>query len=39
MGGLGAVIEAVGVLAGFAAKGEEVELIAVGMLAVRADGF
>ena len=36
---LGAVVEAVGVVAGVAAEGEEVELVAVGELAVRADGF
>ena len=37
--GFGAVVEAVGSFAGFAAKGEEVELVAVGVLAVGAYGF
>ena len=39
VGGFGAVIEAVGSFAGFAAEGEEVELVAVGVLTVGADGF
>ena len=39
MGSLGTVIEAIGVSTGFATKGEEVELVAVGVLAMRADGF
>lgn len=39
VGGLGAVVEAVGSVAGLAAEGEEVELVAVGVLAVGADGF
>ena len=39
MGRLGGVIEALGVLAGFAAEEKEVELVAVGVLAMRADGF
>lgn len=39
VGGFGAVVEAVGCFAGFAAEGEEVELVAVGVLAVGADGF
>jgi hypothetical protein len=37
MGGFGAVVEAEGASAGFAAKGEEVELSAVFELAVAAD--
>ena len=36
---LGPVVEAECVVAGVAAEGEEVELVAVGELAVRADGF
>ena len=36
---LGAVLEAVGPAAGLAAEGEEVELVAVAVLAVCADGF
>jgi hypothetical protein len=39
VGGFGAVVEAEGVVAGVAAEGEEVELVAVGELAVRANGF
>lgn len=39
MGGFGAVVEAVGAFAGFAAEREEVELVTVGVLAVGADGF
>lgn len=39
VGGFGAVVEAEGVLAGFAAEGEEVELVAVGVLAVGTYGF
>lgn len=35
----GAVVEAEGVVAGVAAEGEEVKLVAVGELAVSADGF
>lgn len=35
--GFAAVVEAEGVEAGFAAKGEEVELVAVGILAMGAD--
>ena len=38
MGAFGAVVEAVGVFAGFAAEGEEVELVAVGVVAMGADG-
>ncbi len=37
--GLGAMFETVGAFAGFAAEGEEVELVAVGVLAMGADGF
>ena len=37
VGRLGAVVEAVGVVAGVAAEGQEVELVAVGELAVGAD--
>lgn len=37
--GFGAVVEAEGVAAGFAAEGEEVELVAVGVFAVVAYGF
>lgn len=36
MRGFGAVVEAEGVFAGFTAEGEEVELVAVGVLAVGA---
>lgn len=39
MSGFGAVVEAVGTFAGFAAEREEIELVAVGVLAVGADGF
>ena len=39
MGRFGAVVEAEGVVAGVAAEGEEVKLVAVGELAVSADGF
>ena len=39
MGSLSTVIEAVCISAGFAAEGEKVELVAVGVLAVCADGF
>lgn len=39
VGGFGAVVEAVGTFAGFAAEREEVQLVAVGVLAVGADGF
>lgn len=39
MCGFGAVLEAEGAVAGFAAEGEEVELAAVFELAVAADGF
>ena len=39
VGVFGAVVEAVGVLAGFAAEGEEVELVAVFVVAVRADAL
>ena len=39
VGRFGAVVEAEGVAAGVAAEGEEVELVAVGELAVNADGF
>jgi hypothetical protein len=35
----GAVVEAKGGVAGVAAEGEEIELVAVGVLAVGADGF
>ena len=37
VGGFGAVVEAEGVVAGLAVEGEEVELVAVGELAVRAE--
>ena len=37
MSSLGAVIEAEGAIAGFAAEREEVELVAVGVLAVCAE--
>ena len=33
------MVQTVGPFAGFAAEGEEVELVAVGVLAVGADGF
>ena len=39
VGGFGAVVEAVGLMAGVAAEGEEVELVAVREVAVVADGF
>jgi hypothetical protein len=39
MGGFGAVLEAEGVVAGVAAEGEKVELVAVRELAVGADGL
>ena len=39
VGGFGAVVEAVGVVAGVAAEGEEVQLVAVGKVAVVADGI
>lgn len=39
MGGLGAVLETEGAFAGVAFEGEEVELVAVFVFAVAADGF
>lgn len=39
MGQLGAVVQTVGTTAGFAAKGQKVELVAVSILAMSADGF
>jgi hypothetical protein len=39
VGRFGAVVEAEGVVAGVAAEGEEVELVAIGELAVSANGF
>ena len=39
MGRFGAVVEAEGVVAGVAAEGEEIKLVAVRELAVSADGF
>ena len=39
VGGFGAVVEAEGTMAGFAAEGQEVELATVFELAVAADGF
>ena len=35
----GAVIEAVGAFAGFTAEGEEIKLVAIGVLTVGTDGF
>jgi len=39
VGRFGAVVEAEGMVAGVATEGEEVKLVAVGKLAVSADGF